>query len=57
MDPLIKQVLEINGRTKEEINQLIEQLWLLYEQNLRKKTDLVLNRNQYVYVCLVLQKM
>jgi hypothetical protein len=56
MDPLLKRVLELCGRSKEDIDQLLSKLWVLYEKKLGEKPDLVVNRNQYVCVSLVLKK-
>jgi hypothetical protein len=56
MESLVKRILEMSGRSKEEIDKLLKELWVLYEQNLRKKPELVVNRDQYVCVGLVLKK-
>jgi hypothetical protein len=56
MDTLVKRVLVMSGRSKEEIDELLKDLWVKYEQKLSKRPDLVVNRNQYVCVALVLKK-
>ncbi|CAF1365798.1 unnamed protein product [Rotaria sp. Silwood1] len=56
MDPLLKLVLEKNGRSKEEINELLKDFWVIYEDKLKERPDLVTNRNQYVCACLILTK-
>jgi hypothetical protein len=56
MEPLVKQVLEMNGCSKEEIDELPTDFWIIYEEKLKETRDLVVNDNQYVYACLILEK-
>lgn len=56
MESLVKRVLEPSGRSKEETDQLLQELWTRCEQNLGEKPELVTNRNQYVCVALILKK-
>ncbi|CAF2987412.1 unnamed protein product [Rotaria sp. Silwood2] len=56
MEPLIKQLLGMNGRSKEEIDELSKDFWMVYEEKLKERPDLVVNDNQYVCACLILKK-
>ncbi|CAF4435454.1 unnamed protein product [Rotaria sp. Silwood2] len=56
MEPLINQVLHMSGRSKEEIDELSKDFWMVYEEKLKERQDLVINDNQYVCACLVLKK-
>ncbi|CAF3622561.1 unnamed protein product [Rotaria sp. Silwood1] len=56
MEPLIHQVLRMSGRSKEDIDQISKDFWMVYEEKLKERRDLVINGNQYVCACLVLKK-
>ncbi|CAF1385464.1 unnamed protein product [Rotaria sordida] len=57
MESLIHQVLRMSGRSKEEINEISKDFWIVYEEKLKERRDLVINGNQYVCACLVLKKL
>ncbi|CAF3390100.1 unnamed protein product [Rotaria socialis] len=56
MEPLVMQILKKNGRSKEEIEQISSDFWMVYEEKLKEKPDSVVNSNQYVCACLILKK-
>lgn len=57
MEPLIKRIFKLNDRTDSEVEALSQDFWMVYEQKLMERADLVINPNQYVCACLVLQKL
>ena len=57
MEPLIHRLLQMSGRSKEEIDQLSKEFWIVYEEKLKERPNLVINSNQYVCACLVLKKL
>jgi hypothetical protein len=56
MESLIRLVLGKSGRSKEDIESLLEDFWIVYEEKLKEKPDVVTNPNQYVCACLILKK-
>lgn len=57
MEPLINKLLSMSGRSKEEVAELSKDFWMVYEEKLKERRDLVVNANQYVCACLVLKKL
>ncbi|CAF1235225.1 unnamed protein product [Rotaria sordida] len=53
----IRRALEINGRSKEEIDQLLIEFWSLYEEKLKEKSHSIVTDNPLACVCLVLKKL
>ncbi|CAF1264240.1 unnamed protein product [Rotaria sordida] len=53
----VRQALEINRRSKEEIDQLLIEFWSLYEEKLKEISHSIVNDNSFACVCLVLKKL
>jgi hypothetical protein len=53
----LRQALEINGRTNEEIDKLLTKFWILYEEKLREKAHIITSGSPFVSVNLILKKM
>ena len=56
MEPLINHILHASGRSKQEIDEISKEFWIVYEDKLKERPSLVVNGNQYVCACLVLKK-
>ncbi|CAF1158856.1 unnamed protein product [Adineta steineri] len=48
----LKQALEINGQSTEEINKILDQFWILYEQEIRANPDEYIACSYYTYLIL-----
>jgi hypothetical protein len=57
IEKTLKQVLEINGRSKEAIDKLLIEFWILYEEKVRETSHVLFANTPYAYVCLILKKM
>lgn len=55
-EPILKQTLLINNRSKEDIEQILDQYWSLYDNELRKGPEQLLNLCMN-YTYLILKKM